>query len=524
MADSPETRVLKDINRHLADIKDRNDTLGETMSPSEKSAFNQNMQETMQNFGTLLDVRLKKLVLESDRKFAQTFGDLKGFNAAQTDAMIAELDDVIMSIEQSNRLLDKQFENQFLEEKQRETDLNINRRTNDLLEDLIDAEEESAEASASAESKGEGFLKGIFGGLFAGRGLAGLLGGVKALGKKLFFPALIALSGAEFLRGWAEAGEDASVRDKFNSAIGKTLQSLTFGLVPKSFFVDVLNSIEDEIARMWGSFKDNWKKFVEGEITGADFAANLISDLTMGALSPEQIKKIGDEIAKGLGDLIETLFDAIWEGFMEVTIDALISKFDEIISDPVGFLKRKWDEYKDEAEKLGKFQEKRIKELMQEGVPEAEAMRRAMEESIVESAPLGTQTLTKLQLKIWDKLGLNKLNDAAIEKALEMRNKRKAEARQEQLQGLRDRDRNIRLAREARKKEAEFIMNEKRLNKLRTEQLMPEPPEPAAPRTPDETGLFPPRPMVNAPSMHVTEREDTSTISDDRSLQLQTQN
>jgi ElaB/YqjD/DUF883 family membrane-anchored ribosome-binding protein len=517
MVDSPEARLLREVNGHLAEIKDRNAALGETMSPSEKSAFNQNMRDTMQNFGTLLDARLKKLVLESDRKFHDTFGNLEGFQAEQTDMLIGELDDVIMSIEQSNRLLDKQFENQFLEEKQRETELGINRETNELLEELIDKEDEVADDDAA---KSEGFLKAMFGGLFAGRGLAGLLGGLKGLGKKLFFPALIALSGAEFLRGWAEAGEDASVRDKFNSGIAKTLSDLTFGLVPKEFFTNMLNEIEDEIIRMWGSFKDNWKKFVEGEISGSRFISSLLSDLTMGALSPEQIEKVGQEIADGLGDLIETLFDEILDGIIEVTVGALMDKIDEILDDPMGFLERKISEVIKRGEDAAKNAQARADELIAGGMKKEEAMIQAAEEEIIKQAPLGTQTAAKIGLKLAKKFGLTKTGEDIRREQAEERKRLREKAKAE-IETRKRMQEKIDQFEADNKAELNTV---KRLNQKRIEDLKPKGDVAPEPRMPDESGLFPPRNFVNAPTMNTVQQEDTSTTSDDRSLQLQQQN
>jgi hypothetical protein len=176
----------------------------------------------------------------------------------------------------------------------------------------------------------------------AGKSIKGLLGGIKNAGKKLFFPALIAAAGGQFLRGWAEAGDDASTAEKFNKGISKTLSSITFGLIPEKVFDDLLVSIETAIKKSWQSFASNWNDYISGKIGGTDFFANMISDLMGGGLSPEQVKKIGDEMKKGLSDVVDTLMGAIVSGF----IDPLAVKLDEQLGlllrgDLIGFIKQR---------------------------------------------------------------------------------------------------------------------------------------------------------------------------------------
>jgi hypothetical protein len=217
----------------------------------------------------------------------------------------------------------------------------------------------------------------------AGKSIKGLLGGIKNAGKKLFFPALIAAAGGQFLRGWAEAGEDASTAEKFNKGISKTLSSITFGLIPEKIFDDLLVSIETAIKKSWQSFASNWNDYISGKIGGTDFFANIISDLMGGGLSPEQVKKIGDEMKKGLSDVVDTLMGAIVKGF----IDPLAVKLDEQLGlllrgDLIGFIKQRIARNK-EAEKTVEEAERGLRESRPEGLGSQEARKFLEDQGII---------------------------------------------------------------------------------------------------------------------------------------------
>jgi hypothetical protein len=340
MPDTNETKILKDINRHLAHM---DDGAAGGISPTEMSSLNKNATEIIANFASIISAETKSLISAGNKQLIEAFGDLKGFD---TEAQADLLDDVVDELKTNNRFAAKSEHNDFLDEAEREQDLNINRRTNELLEDLNDKEDDAADASARAESSSGGMgglgMGGLFGGLMAGKSIKGLLGGIKNAGKKLFFPALIAAAGGQFLRGWAEAGDDASTAEKFNKGISKTLSSITFGLIPEKVFDDLLVSIETAIKKSWQSFASNWNDYISGKIGGTDFFANMISDLMGGGLSPEQVKKIGDEMKKGLSDVVDTLMGAIVSGF----IDPLAVKLDEQLGlllrgDLIGFIKQR---------------------------------------------------------------------------------------------------------------------------------------------------------------------------------------
>lgn len=378
MADSQETRVLKDINRHLASI-DTGKGLSDSLSPSETAALNKNVQEIMGNFSSLIDTQLKETLKVTNRAFSEAFGKLEGLNA---DEQVGLLDDVVDELEMNNRFMAKAEHNNFLAEAERETDLNINRRTNDLLEDILENEED-ASASASAEANAtKGFLSGgmggLFGGLFAGKSIKGLMGGIKGIGKKVFFPLLITGAAIEFLRGWEEAGEDASTIDKFNSGIGRMASDLTFGLVSKKFFTNALESIEKAIGDVWSSFTTNWEEFVTGKITGPDFFANIISDLSMGTLSPEQLKKIGTQIKDGMTDLVSTVVNAMIEGFIDPVFDQLAKDMVEILDDPIAFAKKKMAEARANKKKADEDLKALAKKIQKdENISEAAAAKQA---------------------------------------------------------------------------------------------------------------------------------------------------
>jgi hypothetical protein len=381
MPDTNETKILKDINRHLAHM---DDGAAGGISPSEMSSLNKNASEIIANFASIISAETKSLISAGNKQLIEAFGNLKGFD---TENQVDLLDDVVGELKTNNRFMAKSEHNDFLDEAERETDLNINRRTNELLEDLNDKEDDAAAASAKSESSSRGFggmgMGGLFGGLMAGKSIKGLLGGIKNAGKKLFFPALIAAAGGQFLRGWAEAGEDASTAEKFNKGISKTLSSITFGLIPEKVFDDLLVSIETAIKKSWQSFASNWNDYISGKIGGSDFFANMISDLMGGGLSPEQIKKIGDEMAKGLSDVVNTLMGAIVKGF----IDPLAVKLDEQLGlllrgDLIGFIKQRIERNK-VAEKTVEEAERGLRESRPEGLGSAEARKFLEDQGII---------------------------------------------------------------------------------------------------------------------------------------------
>ena len=429
MADSQETRVLKDINRHLSNIESKG--ISDTLSPSETAALNKNVQEIMGNFSSLIDSQLKETIKVTNKAFSDAFGKIEKFDS---DAQIGLLDDVIDELQMNNRFMAKADQNNFLAEAERETELNINRRTNELLEDILENEED-ASATAKAEANAtKGFLSGgmggLFGGLFAGKSIKGLMGGIKGIGKKVFFPLLITGAAVEFLRGWSEAGEDASTIEKFNNGIGRMASDLTFGLVSKKFFVNALENIEKAIGNAWKSFTKNWDEFVNGKITAPSFFANILSDLSGGALSPDQIKKIGQQIEDGLVDLTETIANAVMTGLIDPLIDKMTEQFTLLFDDPIAFFKQKIDAFKKKQKEEAKEVLARTKELQKtEGLSEKAALQRAAIEKSLEKQSLLTRIAGKAAFGVAKKVGFfSETQEEADIKAAEKRAKIKENA------------------------------------------------------------------------------------------------
>jgi hypothetical protein len=404
MPDSKETRILKDINRHLAHI-DEGAGMTDKLSPSEAAALNKNAGEIIGNFSSLISAETKDLINAGNKQLIEAFGNLKGFD---TEAQADLLEDVVDELETSNRFASKAEHNDFLDEAEREEDLNINRRTNDLLEDLNEKEDAAASASAKAESgMGMGMgMGGLFGGLLAGKSIKGLLGAIKGGAKKLFFPALIALAGVEFLRGWAEAGEDASVMEKFKSGIGRTLSDLSFGLVSKDFFTNTMTSIEKAVGKAWTGFTKDWNNFVNGKLTAPDFFSGIISQLSLGTLSAEQIKLIGQQIEDGMVDVVATIVAAVTTGIVVPLMDALSDQFEQLFTDPVGFFKSLWADRKEKEKEDLSAKLARAKQLMKdEGLSESMAMRQATLEAEIEKQGFFTRFAGKAGLAAAKKLG-----------------------------------------------------------------------------------------------------------------------
>jgi hypothetical protein len=350
MADSTETRILKDINRHLAHMDDGGGEKGlsDHLSPSETAALNKNVQEIMGNFSSMVNTQLKNSIKATGDSIKSAFGQMQD----HSDDQVSAIDDVVDELKMNNRFAAKDEHNEFLKESEREADLNINKRTNTLLEDLVDKEDDSA-ALAKADSKSSrsffgGGMGGLFGGLMAGKGIKGLLGGVKGLAKGIFFPALVGLAGFHFMKGWKEAGEDASVIDKFKSGIGKMASTLTFGLISKEFLVGAMDKIEVAIGKAWDSFSEIWNDSTNGLAGKID---ETLSNLTMGMLSPEDIESL-----RGKTNTLLEKFNASIQGLLTNTlgfdlnlavqdfyagIDEFIDNTIMLFQDPVGLIIKK---------------------------------------------------------------------------------------------------------------------------------------------------------------------------------------
>jgi hypothetical protein len=250
-------------------------------------------------------------------------------------------------------------------------------------------------------------MGGLFGGLFAGKSIRGLFGAIKGAGKKLFFPLLLAAAGVEFLRGWSEAGEDASVMQKFNSGIGRMASDLSFGLVSKKFFTNALESIEGAIGKAWKGFTKNWDEFVKGKITGPDFFANILSGLSLGTLSADQLKTIGQQIEDGMVDVVATIVEAITTGIVAPLMESLSEQFAQLFTDPVGFFKDLWAKHKESETEDMKAQIARAQQLVKdEGLSEAMALKQAAWESTLEKQGFFTRTAGKVALKVSKKIGM----------------------------------------------------------------------------------------------------------------------
>jgi hypothetical protein len=373
MPDSVETKILKDINRHLAHI-DGKDGMTDRLSPSETAALNKNAGEIIGTFSSLISSETKTIINSGNKQLIDAFGNLKGFD---TEVQVDLLDDVVDELKTNNRFMEKGEHNDFLAEAEREQDLDINRRTNELLEDLNDKEDDAAAAAAKSDSDSKAFLGtglgGLMGGLMAGKSLRGVLGAVKSAGKKLFFPAIAAAAGVEFLRGWAEAGDDASTLEKFNSGIGRTLADLSFGLVSKKFFTDTLEQIEGAIGKAWTGFTKSWDDFVHNKISAPDFFADILSGLSLGTLSAGQLKSIGQQIEDGMIDLVATIVAAVTDGIVTPLMDALALEFETLLSDPVAYFRDIWRKRKEEEKKELDAKSAEIQKLMDEGRSEESA-------------------------------------------------------------------------------------------------------------------------------------------------------
>lgn len=310
MADTPETRVLKDINRHLANI----DESGAEEAPPEQISI-KNMQDIVGNFQSLLDSKLQRIVLTSERAFNQAFGNLQGFNLEQNNAMIAELDNVIDELQINNRLTSAGDDLQFLKEKQRDEEVEINKETNELLEDILEKDGMGGEG-------GRGGLSGlpleIIGGLLTAMGLKGLgaklfsKAGLISLGKVLAKSVFAAFSLKHFFEGFAEDSDNLgkSFSARLVSGLGNMIEALTFGLIDDELIEELGDALRAKVSKAGEDLQAAWDKYVGGAAIG-DTIADVFSALSLGTISPEGVKKIGESVDFFVDALGQAIQDSI---------------------------------------------------------------------------------------------------------------------------------------------------------------------------------------------------------------------
>jgi hypothetical protein len=259
---------------------------------------------------------------------------------------------------------------------------------------------------AKSDASSSSFMSGLLPGFFAGKSLSGLLAGVKGLAKKAFLPAVALAAGVEFLRGWEEAGEDASTLEKFNSGVAKMMSSLTFGLVSKEFFQNALENIEKAIGVWWSDFKQDWADFVSGKMTGKEFFSEVLSGLTMGEISPETIQKITDQIADGFADLMDTIVQAIVDGLVTPLIESLKDRFGLLFTDPIQFFKNEWEDFKEKQKERARKVDELKKKYIAEGMDEFEATQKAVDDVMVENMGIFDRAKYRLIGKARDAAGM----------------------------------------------------------------------------------------------------------------------
>jgi len=312
MPDSPETKVLKDINRHLKNI----DEGGETAAASPEMETIKVMQGVLGNFESIMDAKLKRVILTSERAFNQAFGNLQGFDAKQNDSMISELDNVIDELQINNRLAMKSDDLQFLAEKERDEEVKINEETNEILEDIRDQGEEKGRGGAEGLT---GLPLEIIGGLLTALGLKGLgaklfsKAGLIGLGKILAKSIFAAFSLKHFFEGFAEDKDDLgkSFSARLISGLGNMIEALTFGLIDDKLIEEYGAILRQKMSEAGENLQEAFDKFWRGGSDLADVLADTFSALSLGVLSPEAVKKIGDSIDFFVEQLGQAIQDAI---------------------------------------------------------------------------------------------------------------------------------------------------------------------------------------------------------------------
>ncbi len=523
MADSPETRVLKDINQHLADISSKSKAT-DTLSPSESANLSDNAAAAMGNFEQLLDARLKKVILTTDRDFQSTFGNLKGFSAEANADQLAALNEIIDDLEWSNNLMDKSMQNEFLKEGEREQDLKVNMKTNDILEDILEKDEGDADEGPGSSAGVMGFLSGIFGGAGAG---ALLKGGLAFLGKAALaagLVGLVAFGANSFLEGWKEAGEDASFATKLKSALGKTLDTLTLGLFGEDFFDNIMDSIHDSINEAIAGLQKIWDDATLG--FGEKFDKTLAS-LSFGLFTEDDISNLRattnsilESLNKGINEYIKdaTGFD-LNESVQEfyAGIDKLIDDTVLLFTDPIGLIIKKMKEGKKEAEDEAKAAEKRAETGDISQLDDEELALKLLEGTLTDAERATMNARAKKRAEdneaILDSVGqfFKDIFDYGDEGIDRIKDANERDARIEQGKANLKARKDKALAEKTERLQQEKIEADKRRAREN--------------RKPDESGLFPPRNNFQQNNnTTVSTREDTGVNSQDKSLQLQQAN
>jgi hypothetical protein len=359
--------VIEDMTKYLASFASTQESILNLMKKQREEEIKEKVQEPVieevqaeepskveEEIGALRKVFRESM--SSVKDFLSPGGMLKSFGLLSGSPIFMligdKLDDLIGKYKEFSAEQKKQTDTSFLQEQQRDEDLNFQKQQINLLQEIADKEltvDTTKKSFLDAFKKPlELFTKtlpGALGGILGGGGILGRMTGVgrgsagvkgklgrvpKGLGKvggllkgggrllgKAALPLALITGGIDFAQGWRDALEITGREDimgKIQAGLSSVVSGLTFGLVdPKS----VSNSVDFVVEKLKNFFtrpieiiKDVFKgKDILGAIKNV--ISERVSKLTFGLVSPETVSNSIDLITGKLKNFFMAPFNLI---------------------------------------------------------------------------------------------------------------------------------------------------------------------------------------------------------------------
>jgi hypothetical protein len=284
-----------------------------------------------ESFGSIKDVLSPGGLLKS-------FGLLSG---SPLFLLIGDkFDDLISKYKEFNAEQKRQSAMDFMKEEQRNEQIALQEKQNELLEDIRDKEFELKDDGGIADiiKKPLSFLGNIFGkkgGLLSTLGLGALGAGKGLLGKgagligKAALPLAILTGGFSFIKGFKNVFDFTDKKDlksKIDAGISQAISDFTFGLVDEKTIFKYVGWLTDKMVSIFKAPLDFLKDISEGRAI-SDSVSTLLSKYTFGLISEDTIDNTIDWFKDKLVDIFKSPFDLIKNLVAGEDITESISKY-----------------------------------------------------------------------------------------------------------------------------------------------------------------------------------------------------
>lgn len=306
-------------------------------------------QDTNEKFEVKQDDENEKFEVKKDDENDEEFEDLIEI---QTDSLniIEDVSDTLKKLLFSSNLMTEklgvteslisdqlnsfrqQTKDDFLQEDLQNKELEEKIRTNTLLEDLIDTTKKNKPLPVEKKSKltkTKDFLKGIIknpgkllggllgGGMLTGAGLASITkvlkkGIFKLIGKiGVIFAGVFAA--VDFVKGFENAMEisgydEDTLRTKIQAGLSQAISGLTIGLLKPDSIYNVVDWIGEKLTKLMFEPFALLRSYVHGEIDYIDVISVMLSNISFGLISENDIQHILTKVYDKITSIIQTPF------------------------------------------------------------------------------------------------------------------------------------------------------------------------------------------------------------------------